>query len=238
MPRTREAVGGGSLDMLGDEQGLVLLNGLRYRPRPAFQSYFAYTPYLLHRNAEVLAGEDAPDFLLVKLDPIDGRLPASEDSLALREAIERYEPVLVERTCLLMRRKAPRASARRSSLLATGEYRWGETIAVPDSPDGVWAEIEVRPTAFGRLIGFLYKPPTVTLLQDLGAERPRGFRLVPQVAREGFLLAPFVDDADSMAALARPAEGRRPKTISLASAPGPFPFFGGSVRASFYSAGL
>src|SRR5581483_2678422 len=142
MPRTRAALGGGSLDMLGDEQGLLLLNGFRYHPRPAFQSYFAYTPYLLRRNAELLAGEDAPDFLLVKLDPIDGRFPSSEDSLALREAAQRYEPVLIERTCLLMRRKAPDARPRESRLLATGEYGWGQSIEVPESAGGVWAEID------------------------------------------------------------------------------------------------
>src|SRR4029077_19474667 len=82
MPRTAAAVGSAQLDMLGNDQGLVVAGGLPYLPRPVFQSPAASNAYLLRRNARFLSGPEAPRYLLVKLDPIDGRWAASEDSLA------------------------------------------------------------------------------------------------------------------------------------------------------------
>ena len=43
---TKAAVAGESIDILSVGQGLLLLHGFDYRPRPIFQGYSAYTPRL------------------------------------------------------------------------------------------------------------------------------------------------------------------------------------------------
>ncbi len=238
MPRTRAALGGAAVDMLGDAQGLLLLNNFRYAPRPAFQSYFAYTPYLLRRNAEYLAGPNSPEYLLAKIDPIDGRFPASEDGLALREALENYEPVLTERTCLLMRRKTRRDKSRESVFLASREYRWGEPVILPASATGVWAEIEIHENPLGKLVSLLYHAPLISLKAELAEGPARGFRLVPAAVREGFLLDPVVEDADTLARASKPTPRQRMKSFALNYSEGAGALLEPTFRASFYAAGL
>src|SRR6185437_6078798 len=64
----------------------------------------AYTPALLRLNADFFRSPAAPDTLLIDFTPVDNRLGAMEDSLALLEILRRYEPVLAEKEFVLFRR--------------------------------------------------------------------------------------------------------------------------------------
>src|SRR5262249_17102990 len=67
----RERVGAASIDMVTWQQGMILLNGLNYSPRPMFQSHLASTPALARLNEAYFLGPDAPDFVLFQLDNSD-----------------------------------------------------------------------------------------------------------------------------------------------------------------------
>ena len=70
----------GTVDIYPYEEDIVLEHGFELHPRPVFQSYMAYTPRLARANAEHLAGDDAPQWILLRVAPIDQRPPALDDS--------------------------------------------------------------------------------------------------------------------------------------------------------------
>src|SRR5262249_55861946 len=64
LPRIKACVRDAPVDLISYEQGLVFLNQFHWRPRPVFQSYTAYTPYLLSANARFFQGPKAPAYLI------------------------------------------------------------------------------------------------------------------------------------------------------------------------------
>src|SRR5262249_45675042 len=107
-PILRREIGRHSVDLISSVQSALFVNDLNYRQRPVFQSYSTYTPELLEANARALASAAGPDFLVVRLEPIDERFPMLEDTRAWQEVLYRYRPVTVEKGNLLMERDRSR----------------------------------------------------------------------------------------------------------------------------------
>jgi hypothetical protein len=81
--------------------------------------------------------------------------------------------------------------------------QFGQAIEVPSTPQGpIWAEIEVRPSMAGRLATAALKSPPVFLDLALADGRSGRTRLVPEVAKSGFLLSPLVENPTWFAWLA------------------------------------
>src|SRR5690349_20615414 len=86
LPRVRARAALETLDVFEDSQGIAMLNGLNFHPRPVFQSRWAVTPELLELNRAFYAGERAPEFALFQLEA-----PA-RDAKAFDELLLRYRP--------------------------------------------------------------------------------------------------------------------------------------------------
>jgi hypothetical protein len=192
----------GPVDLYGSEQTLVVAHGLDWRPRPVFQSYSAYTPWLLNLNARHVE-ERGAGTLLFALRPQDGRLPAAVDGPSWPVILSHY--VVGERAggYLALRRMEPPGRVRRT-LLAERTVSFDEVVEVPQVPPGalVWAEIEVPPSTIGRLVSVVWKPPIVYIrpLTDDGVEH--FYSLPPEISEAGFILSPFIQTTDDVAALA------------------------------------
>jgi hypothetical protein len=129
---------GATVDVIHYEQGLAFLHGFTPRPRPVFQSYAAFGPVLLRANAAFYRSDQAPDYVVVSRLAMDSHFPALEDSQALFEILERYEPVLFENHSILILKK--------STLQANGERQQGKDaghLDIPRSP------VAPRPSPLG-----------------------------------------------------------------------------------------
>ncbi|MBI1853773.1 MAG: hypothetical protein HYR85_25840 [Planctomycetes bacterium] len=197
----------GTVDVYPTDLNLVLVNGLRYQPRPIPQSYSAYTPYLARLNADHLEGSGAPDYVLFTPEGIDGRLPSEEDGLSWPSLLTRYEDVgAVKPYRILKRRQTPL------------EVRWqqidvqtiGRKSAVQLPPHEaralLWATFDVRLKFAGRLGAVFYKIPPLYVELTTSTGATGRFRLIPGVARTGFLISPLVLTADDFAAIASPGQ--------------------------------
>ena len=218
LPETRKLVGGASLDQLGHEQATAIFNDFNYRPRPVIQSYSVYSPYLAKLNGDFYASDHAPDYVLLKIQTIDGRMPMMDDPEVWRLLPHRYDFVQIERGYQLWRRLPGRfdpAAAARQPLLST-ELSVGQKLPL-DTHKGqhLWARINLPQTLLGRLHTFLYKPPHVTLLlTDYdGNEVP--FYLPLSQGRAGFILSPIIEDAVAYASFANSREGREVRSLAL-----------------------
>ncbi len=191
----------GYTDVYPFDQTILFASGNRYRPRPAFQSTTAYTPYLIERNVEFLRSRSAPDTIFFRIEPFDGRLPAFEDGASWPELLSRYDITDdIAGFLRLDRRRAARGYSFSPFLKET--VNLGENVKI-DNPDNalLWGHIELEKTTVGKIAGMLLKMPLLRLDVVLRDGTSRSFRILPAAAAEGFLLSPLVDSRLDFVAL-------------------------------------
>jgi hypothetical protein len=195
--KTKRLIGDASVDQLGFEQAVVLLNDFNYQPRPVFQGYSAYTPYLSRLNHAFFASDDAPEYVLFKLQTIDGRLSTMDDPDVLRLLVQRYRYLHSELGFTVWQRQPGPfdAAAYEPGPLRSGTVRLGEQYDLADLADqNLWGEIDYHFNFLGKLRRFFFKPPLVQLriIDDRGMETLH--RLPRPIAAGGFMLNPVIDD--------------------------------------------
>jgi hypothetical protein len=183
----------------------ILAHGMTYQPRPLMQSYSAYSPELAQMDAAFLQSSNAPNNLFFKITPIDGRYPALDDGRSWLELLTRYDVRGISDTNATLLVLARSATPREYHLepLTNVAAQFGETVSVPDAGgDPVWVEMDIKKSLKGSLVSSLYKPAVVLLdvsFRD-GSDSMR--RIIPGMARSGFLLSPFIGNNVAFAALA------------------------------------
>jgi hypothetical protein len=220
LPRLREMIGPASVDVFGNYQAYAVFNDLNYRPRPVFQSYSAYNADLMRLNERFYASSAAPAFVLAKLGSIDDRLPVLEDALAFRYLLRNYEPTGEEGGFLLLKSRS--AVPPQLTLLRQGTVRPGEPIELQShGQSDIWLEIDLQPTAAGRLREFIYQPSLVWLsVWDGSPAKPtKQFRAPSPMMAAGFVASPLVLSNKCLLDLYAGKTVRRPKAYSVEIAP-------------------
>jgi hypothetical protein len=189
-------------DVYSFRQAILLANGVAYRPRPTIQSYTAFTTELARRNAEFLSTNEAPATIFFDIAPIDERFPSLEDGVSWPSLLAWYYVVDGPPWALELRRRTSGPCPVEVLPLATAEARIGERIETPSVAGGpVWVEIQVERTILGRLADLLFRAPDVRLEVVTADGRVDQYRLVPELARSGFLLSPLIADRLAFARL-------------------------------------
>jgi hypothetical protein len=182
----------GAVDVYSHDQAVVLAHALEFRPRPVFHSYMAYSPRLARANADFLLGASAPEWILFRVAPIDRKLPALDDAASWPLLMARYrldEPAGA--FALLRRRETPLPW--HLEPLGSVETVTDSAIAVPPADAGpVWARVDVRPRRRDAVVGALLAPPLTYITVALSDGQQLDYRLVPALAREGFVISPLV----------------------------------------------
>lgn len=210
----------GTVDTVPSIQAAVIAAGADYRPRPVIQEYSTYTAALIAANRAALVGPGGPDTLLLAPGSIDDRYPSLAEGPLWPEILARYEPETragpvthlnrrIE-VLVLRRRAAPLSRTEDPGISLTGTP--GEEITVPALAGGVLAEIDLRLSVAGRLLTLLHQAPMAEITVTLADGSSRRHRLVPAIAREGFVLSPYVADAGSLVGLFDPTCCTNPDT--------------------------
>ena len=193
----------GTADLYPTDVAVVLANGLDWAPRPVIQSYSAYTNQLAELNAESLARPGAPDTILFQVASIDGRYPALDDGRSWPALAARYRPVGRRGEYVELQKRGTVAETGIGASVVDREVGLGEKVAIPSGP--IWAEIDLAPTATGRLVSAAYKLPLLTLTIKYMNGSSRDFRFIASVGKAGFLLSPTVEKAATLLALESPS---------------------------------
>jgi hypothetical protein len=202
-------VGGGTVDDVPYELDIVQVNGWRWKPRPVFQSYSAYTPALDQLNAGHLASPASADHILMQWEDIDGRYPLLDDAASWRSLFDHYDAELTRPDLLVLkRRNSPRYSEAQPFGSATGA--WQSEIAVPgETQNGfVLMRAEIGKSLYGILRGVLFRNAATYLNATFISGRQSRWRVtranlvdgafiayLPQTLRETLLY--FGQPADS-----------------------------------------
>jgi hypothetical protein len=201
----------GNADLYSCRQDVLFANGLSYRPRPVIQSYSAYTPELAGMNANWLRGGHGAPVLFFAMQEIDDddRFPSLDDALSWPELLTRYDIKSLSDKwgSYLCLSRSPVPREYHLQLLQETNVTLGEPFALPSSTNGpIWAEVEINKTFAGDLLSFFYKPTTLSTSVKLADRSQHLCRIIPGIARAGFLLSPYIANNRSFVALAKADE--------------------------------
>lgn len=171
--------------------GTALAHGYQWSGRPVLQSYSAYTPLLLSLDAQHLASARAPASLVFTGLPIDNQLPSLSDGSSWLAILQRYVPSPEQPGIWVRREQVQAVPVLGTRQINTG---CGAEWSVGDLAPGtaLFARIDMQPAMAGRLLSFLFRMPEAWVELTLADGTKVRHRFVPSMAREGFLLSPYV----------------------------------------------
>ncbi len=183
----------GRYDVLGNDQYLILaLGSSQWTPRPVLQGYSAYTELLARLDADFIASDRAPPWLVMQVQTIDGRLPMMDDA-ALWPVLARHYTVAEHAgTRLVLRRGSPAAPDAMSP--QSVQIQGADWMPLPafNAPT-LYASIAIEPRILDRIRSIAWRPPIHFLeLRRAGSREVQRFRMVPEAAASGFVLSPLI----------------------------------------------
>jgi hypothetical protein len=153
-------IGNKTIDVFPWDAAFVLENKLNYAPRPVFQSFSAYTPYLADLNYNYYQ-QKAPDFVLYDYASIDDRLPFADDCMTQLFVMNNYK--LADsfysngRYMLLLQRNDTLKKLTVQTLHA-GQVKPGSIVDVADAK---LVKLDIKPSASAKLNQLLKRQPAV-----------------------------------------------------------------------------
>lgn len=231
-PGLRGFVGRETVDHLGNDQAVAVLNRFNYRPRPAIQSYATYTPALNRLDESFYRSDRGPRFVLQRYGSIDDRPPALDDSLTQKLLYQDYDYVMEEGGVLLWERPArlPPPDADGEKTVLSKPVAFGERVVVPDTGDQpIWATVRVNQNLAGRIRQLLYKPPILRLQFEDDRGEVHDTRLVGPMGEAGFILQPFFPGGDDLIAYQNGAPARKVRWFSVSVMAGGEPYYDDTI---------
>lgn len=194
-----QIIGDRPVDTYPWETTYVPANNLNWRPRPVFQSYVAYTPWLDRKNAEFFVSDKAPQFIIWDIEhwggevgSIDGRYLLSDEPLTIFRILNRYKPVYRDQKIALFERVSD-PLFKEPKLISRTKGRWEEWIKVPSTSNGILrAKIDFTRKFLGRLKRFLYKEEEFFISYKLENNEIKKYRLVADNAISGVWINPLI----------------------------------------------
>lgn len=182
----------GTSDIYSFQQSYLLASGNKWKPRPIIQSYSAYTPDLAKINRDFLAREGAEN-IFYNVEPIDGRFPSLEDGASLPILLTGYRLVAHEQGLLRFKRKSKsEIHPVTNQVFELKGARFDQEIKLPNSLSNIFAEIEIKQSAWGNLASFFFKPEPLHIVVVARDGREFSYRYVTSMGKSTFLLSPLI----------------------------------------------
>ncbi len=187
------------VDIYPWETAYVFANSLNWHPRPVFQSYIAYTPWLDAKNADFIKSTSAPDFILWNVKnnknnfiSIDNRYLLSDEPNTIFEIIRNYYLHLAANHVMLLSKSAsPLFSMPEETDTITAA--WEEWITIPEHQETILrAKTFFQRTFFGRVKRLLYKEREMFIDYKLCNGKVVTHRIVPDNAISGIWISPYI----------------------------------------------
>jgi hypothetical protein len=191
----------GSTDIYPFDQAYLIASGNRWNPRPIFQSYSVYTPELCEKNRAHLFANGAPDNVIFKVAPIDGRLPSTEDGCSWPALLTNYRPDHIDGDFLFLKRDVGPTAALSLPVLSGTKRSLGDIILLPKTHKPIYAMVDVRPTWVGRIVNILFKPSPLIITFNMTNGEMINYRLISGMANSGFLISPLIQNTVEFALL-------------------------------------
>jgi hypothetical protein len=209
----------GPTDIYSFNQSLLIASGNTWAPRPIFQSYSAYTPLLAEKNKMHLVGPQAPENVIIRVEPIDGRIPAMDDGASWPVLLVGYRPTGLRNDFLFLKTRSKRIEQCGSAPVTVEKHRLGEVVSIPPSDRPLFAEINIEPTWLGRFANTVFKPSQLQATFKLKNGDSKQYRLIAGMAKSGFVISPLIENTTEFGWLygtLAELEGKVVRSLSIA----------------------
>jgi hypothetical protein len=198
----------GNADIIPWEITDLLTNNVDYSPRPIPQSYSVYSKRLQEINSNFfLSDQTAPDWVIVGIDDIDGRLPINLDSQSLRIIFSKYEfSHKASKGSLVFKRTKtkeanPIVQVEEDSLewVKKGKLLYESSMIKVDKLNSfMWISFNFQPSLINQMISTVFKPfPTFIEYLDAEENVVYSARIIPDAVND-FLIYPPIKSTEEL----------------------------------------
>jgi len=184
LPYNLETLRGKTTDIIPWDISLLYAYDIDWKPRPVIQSFNAYTSKLDDLNSKHFLKNDSPEFVIYKVQSIDGRFPFFDEPSTLRTILCNYRTVGSMGSFWILEKATDNCT--KPKLLSTHYTKFNQTINTPSHhSDYLFAKIETNYNLYGKISDVFYKPPQIRVIinEELNA------RFIPKTASNGILLS-------------------------------------------------
>lgn len=196
-----EIVQGNTIDTYPWETSYISANNLNWKPRPVFQSYITYTPYLDRENAEFYDSTKAPSFILWErkhwggeTGSIDGRYLLNDEPLTLFQLLKHYQPVYKNSAIILLKRSEKELLGQ-PIIVSETQCQWNTWLKTPtDSAlrnHILRAKVDIKRSLLQKVKKLLYKEFEVYITYKFENGKEKKYRIVVDNAKNGLWVNPF-----------------------------------------------
>lgn len=191
----------GTSDIYSFNQSRLIASGNTWSPRPVFQSYAVFSPELAEVNRKHLLGNKAPENIIFRVEPIDGRIPSIEDGASWPVLLANYQPVRMTNNFLFLQKKQSISFIEDHRKLKNEKHRFGEHVLLPNTHQPVMAHIGIKQTFLGSILSFFFKPDQLQIIVEKHNGMKKQYRMIAGMAKSGFLISPLIDNTTEFAML-------------------------------------
>jgi hypothetical protein len=182
-----------TVDIFPWDISLAWAYDLKWSPRPIFQSYSAYTPYLDNKNSLHFNNMRAPDKILYRVTSIDGRYPIFEEPSTFRNILLNYKYQNESGDFILLSSSKNFEVSTEVANLNRVEAKPGDIVEIPKHQGYLFAYIDFNYSLLGKTIKSVYKPYPVAIQFVLkNGEISQKYRFIPNTAKDGIFISQYV----------------------------------------------
>lgn len=222
-----------TVDSLPHDISDIMVNRLKYQPRPVIQSYSSYSQRLQDINARHFASPRKPDYVIVRAQSIDDRPLPDLDYPALSTIARHYAIIgkgskgslVLKALPAAAQQDRPGKTAQNSKIVQQLRFdrfnRKGKSpwTSVPAAiPNGSLLSISIQPKTASRIIAALFRPPEYKLEVEFTDGSRSDYRIIPKVSRS-IPFYPLIRDNASLEAFFRIKQGQPTSATTLGPKP-------------------
>jgi hypothetical protein len=195
----RDKIGNKTTDVYPVEISYIPANYLNWKPRPVFQSYIAYLPWLEDKNLEFFSRGDVPEYII--FENISGRCATLDDGYVFNDEprvimkiLEKYRPESQYNQRIIFR-KNENAAQWQPEKTPSVEASFGEWIQVPQQRGIVTsAQVKVKRTFYGNIKRLFYREPKLLLSYRTKCGEIYRHNLPAGNIENGIWISPYITD--------------------------------------------
>lgn len=191
-------IGDSSVDTYPTFTTYFYVNDLNWTPRPIFQSYITYTPYLDNKNATFLNSKKAPKFIIWsiehKMASLGGQYLLNNSPATLFQIFNHYSIEASRKNYVLFKRDD--SDNLKTETLKSKIYKWDEWIDTPQIEEGDSSSYFVAKTFINRSLlqkikKLIYKEFEVYIEYKLHDESIKRHRIAVDISKHGLWANPL-----------------------------------------------
>jgi len=190
-----------SVDIFTWEIFQVFVNDLDWSPRPVFQSYNAYNPYLDNLNAAHFSNLEGPDKVIYKVAGIEDRYAIFDEPLVFQELLKNYDFIDFDENGYSLLSKRQQKMEVDVEELSDVNCKIGQKIDLPKLLDGyIFAKINIDLNIAGKLKNIMYKGDYIYIkfyFEDKNID-PIIKRFVRENAINGLYLSSYIENEQDL----------------------------------------